>query len=415
MTKSKNKVDSLLFYLLWLYLLLPKAAQLLFAAFYIVYLFFLFFRIIKVDKVAKLMWALAVIHFFAIGVNIIYRNPDADRVMAAINTMLLWVIAPLYYIYYKYYFAGDSKKIGMACCLNLSILVVLGCISLNLFYISGMSSFSVGGKTLFETTYLNTTAVIRFRGLLDYSNMTVFLVIIMFIGSMQFMRKSTGFSIWIILASIFCILIIHSRSGYVMFFLSLGWYLFSKIPKNKKNIAMLVIGIFLIGVLTIFWDSIINFIFDVIIYGNLSSNNLRIEIIITSIRRTLAESPLWGLGIKEYLYDGFPLGSHSTYVGFFYKTGIIGLIIGITIFVVANYRVVKHGRKGIKIELYFFLFSLIILFAIEDVDGTNWSIFLYFSMLALLSRKISEKSKSTRKTNIGQKFCANASSRLEQK
>ena len=178
---------------------------------------------------------------------------------------------------------------------------------------------------------------------------------------------------------------------------------------------MLVIGIFLIGVLTIFWDSIINFIFDVIIYGNLSSNNLRIEIIITSIRRTLAESPLWGLGIKEYLYDGFPLGSHSTYVGFFYKTGIIGLIIGITIFVVANYRVVKHGRKGIKIELYFFLFSLIILFAIEDVDGTNWSIFLYFSMLALLSRKISEKSKSTRKTNIGQKFCANASSRLEQK
>ena len=86
------------------------------------------------------------------------------------------------------------------------------------------------------------------------------------------------------------------------------------------------------------------------------SNATRGNIYSASIEKAFAESPLIGMGIKDLSpYDLIPYGSHSTYVGFFYKTGIIGLIIGTVLVLYLNYEIYKQSRFIQSGRLTFFL------------------------------------------------------------
>ena len=124
----------------------------------------------------------------------------------------------------------------------------------------------------------------------------------------------------------------------------------------------------------------------------------RIDLIITTIKVTIKENPIFGIGVKrvfrpEEAYVAY-LGSHSTYVGFFYKTGMIGFLIGLLIFYHFNRPILRYYRSSIFVkQIIGFILAFIILFGIEDIDGTNWSIIAYFLSMVLLSEYIGESQK----------------------
>lgn len=67
------------------------------------------------------------------------------------------------------------------------------------------------------------------------------------------------------------------------------------------------------------------------ILARAGSNHTRIQIYLESIKLAFENSPVWGMGIKHISETGYPLGSHSTYIGVFYKTGVTGTLLFVCI------------------------------------------------------------------------------------
>lgn len=92
------------------------------------------------------------------------------------------------------------------------------------------------------------------------------------------------------------------------------------------------------------------------------SNSMRFMLYKKSFERMLVNNPLLGMGIKDLYKDTiYPYGSHSSYVGYFYKTGLIGG----SIYLLAVCEFIKKMAKWRKnfIRLYVFLLC-------------NWALFM---------------------------------------
>ena len=105
---------------------------------------------------------------------------------------------------------------------------------------------------------------------------------------------------------------------------------------------------------------------------------MRSAIYSLSINRTIDDSLLIGNGIKE-IFNGYPLGSHSTFIGFFYKTGLIGTIVAITAFALLYIEFYRILRQEEKVIYLISAFCVLIFMMTEDLDGANWLLALYFS------------------------------------
>lgn len=198
----------------------------------------------------------------------------------------------------------------------------------------------------------------------------------------------------VVLMSAFEVFLIHSRSGVVLFTASIIFCYFELLSKKYKK-QIIAIGILIGGIIILFgFSHLYNVFVYKIINGNESSNGARILLLGTSVNEVWKMSPIWGMGIKRFLHEGYPLGSHSTYVGFFYKTGFLGLIIGAYIFIESNCFILKRIRKSHYIKsISLFIVSLIVLFALEDVDGANWCIIVYFTLLITIANTVGMRCK----------------------
>lgn len=386
LSKWLPPIEYWIFGLLWLVILLPKYIQLAFFAGMAVLLLCKNGFNLKMNSVSAAMLLLFAVHIFAIVYDLVVLDGPRDRLAAAINTTLLWPITAIYYAYYSSRKALDMDVVGRCCCFNLLVMSVFAVITVYLFYIRGIGYYSIFGKTLYETTFLSGRATTKFFGLNDYSNMNLFYLMLNTTLVLPYLRRK---KLWMQLVMLgiatFEVFLINSRAGMILFTLSLAFSfleLFTS-ARYRKALFFLAIMLVLAAIIAIFpmlWQLFL----DKIIYGNTSSTGFRISILTESIREAWQKSPIWGMGIKRYFAEGYPLGSHSTYVGFFYKTGFIGLVLGLFIFFKANFQVLRHIFSKARVRLVaMFLLSFVVLFAIEDVDGTNWSSILYFSSLAL--------------------------------
>lgn len=388
LSKWHLPIEYWIFGLLWLVILLPKYIQLAFFGGIAVLLLCKNGFSLKMNTVSAAMLLLFAVHIFAIAYDLAVLNGPRDRFAAAINTAILWPIAAIYYAYYSNRKTLDMDIVGGCCCFNLLAMSFFAVLTVYLFYIKGVGYYSIFGKTLYETTYLSGKITTKFFGLNDYSNMNLFYLMLNTTLALPYLRKK---KVWIQLIILgiasFEVLLINSRAGMILFTLALLFALLELlIPiRYRKAVFFLTMGLVLVGAVMIFpklWQMFL----DKIIYGNTSSTGFRVSILTESIREAWEMSPIWGMGIKRYFAEGYPLGSHSTYVGFFYKTGFIGLILGMFVFVKTNWQVLRRIFSDGKIRLVaMFLLSFAVLFAIEDVDGTNWSAMLYFSALAILA------------------------------
>lgn len=387
LSKWIPKPEYWIFWLLWLIILLPKYIQLaVFCGIAVLLLLQRDFRL-KMNYVSAAMLLLFAVHLFSIVYCLAVLDGPKDRLPAAINTAILWPIAAIYYAHYANRKKLDMDTIGRCCCFNLLVMGAFAVLTVYLFYVKGYGYYSLLGKTLYETTFLSGRATTKFFGLNDYSNMNLFYLMLMVTMSLPYLRKK---KIWVQLVILGLasveIFLINSRAGMILFTLSLVCsFLELFVAKRYRNaLFFLALVCAFAGTIALF-PELWQLLRDKIIYGNESSTGFRVAILTQSIRESWEMSPIWGMGIKRYFAEGYPLGSHSSYVGFFYKTGFIGLILGMASFAIANWKVLRRVPSCDSIRLVaMFLLSFMVLFAIEDVDGTNWSPMLYFACLAIL-------------------------------
>lgn len=392
--KEIFKVEYIIFTFLWPLLIMPKTISL--GTFLLIGLVLCYKNKSKllIDKITITMWVMCTIHIISIMHNAMFLNSDTSRIPAAINTALLWFVAGLFYSVYRCIGTKlNIDTIGYICCINIVVLFVLGIFTAYLWFVRGELNYVIFGRALFDTTYLDGEAGTKFIGLNEFSNMNLFFVMLMVMLSYTYLKKRkliTKTAI-LVMASI-CVLLIHSRSGYVLFAISIFYMYYGFVPRKYKKVLLFVVILMTGVVFSLEFRELYLLFNNKILNGNVSSNNFRLLLLTTSWQEALEKSPIIGMGIKRYLFEGYPLGSHSTYIGFFYKTGIVGLILGLFVIIKLNYNVCKRIVCNTDFKpMLVFLISFIVLFAIEDVDGANWSIVLYFTSLALLYSNNYEK------------------------
>ena len=394
--KNLHKLDEkyIVFKYLWLMIAFPKPVQLAILLMITILLLKRTRFQVKLDNIGKLILLLASVHAFAIFYDLAVIADDFNRLPAAINTLALWPLSAIYYSYYKKYGDEiDTVKLGKYCWFNVLVNGILGILSAYLYYLRHIPGVIILGKNLYGTTYLEGDPTTKFIGLNDFSNINLFYIMIMFCLSIPYLyTKKKSFRIFTVLLASFSVFMIHSRAGMVLYTFSLCMYLYEIIPsKRYRRVIMLFMIMFIGLILSLDFNTLFTKFSNRIIYGNVSSTTYRVSLQMDTIRLTLQQSPIWGLGIKRVYRPGEAFvayfGSHSSYVGFFYKTGFIGLIIGLSIVFLLNKNALRYRKYSAFIRwVFWFFICFVVLFGIEDIDGTNWSIIIYFSTLAILYR-----------------------------
>ena len=92
----------------------------------------------------------------------------------------------------------------------------------------------------------------------------------------------------------------------------------------------------------------------------------------------------------------YPLGSHSSYVGFFYKTGLLGLgCILFALFKLIKAVFLKHFKKNMLFLLG--VGAILLAMALEDIDGADWLLVLFMTIngIYLCEHDLSQTQKSS--------------------
>ncbi len=388
MKEGKLRIEYAVFQFLWLIVMLPKPVQLL--ALYAILFVMLHrsgWRCLK-NPVSLGMLILMGVHLFAIAFNLLVLDTDEGRFTAAMNTLLLWPLGAGYYACYLYV-KPDLEQIGRYCCFNLLVLFLEAVAAAVLYRLTGLDEIWIGDKALYSWVQFNDVKTTRFIGFNDFSNMNMIYAMLMFMLSLAYLRYQR--LTWRLVATamfLFVIWQIRSRSGLLLAGGSLVMCVVEWIPRRyrKLTVCLAVVGGLAVGVLL--FGKLLDILLNRIIFRNASSNGLRLLIWRTSLEEVWNLSPLWGMGIKRIFITGYPLGSHSTYLGFFYKTGILGTAVGLFTILRANWSVFRNLKRSPYLRMVsLFLLSFVILLVLEDIDGSNWFMVLYFSTLALLSRR----------------------------
>jgi hypothetical protein len=379
----------LLFQYLWILVLCPKELQFFLLLIYVILINTDDLHRLKYypDTLFVLMLSFSVIHMFSIIINAIFCQTEPVRIAAAFNTALIWIIAAFAYSYFK----NHKVKLERICrlsCINLLILIGLACLSLICFYILKNSDTSIFGIDLYGIDWFKGKPHLRFKGGMEYNNLVVILYVLLLPLAFSYLKqKSRVFSFAFLLASFIPVILSLSRSGYLI--ISTAYLLVFLLCKGHKRKDYLLLAVFIVvflGLLFMYAENIKD-IMESLIFARTGSNHTRMQIYFESVGLTLKNSPIWGMGIKHISESGYPLGSHSTYIGVFYKTGIGGTFVFAGILTgILKILLSRKENKTIRAEAIF-IFMLFLEFLFEDMDGADWVIVLLFSVIGIIGYK----------------------------
>lgn len=400
--KTQFNADLILFYFIWPIIIAPKEIQFIILA---AILFDLLRRHkLYFDSLSYFIAVFITIYLISIVYNLIVNSYELDRIFATFNTFSIWFFSLLYYLVFKtsHLNIDTLKKVSF---INYCILIVLWMFSL-LIYIFPNLPFTLFNRNLYYTEWFSNREVIRFVGFMEYPNLiTMFFMFFYPLYILYILNfKNKPIKIFFILVGILPILTTFSRSGYLViltYLLVISAIYMYRAWNKKLFIAFVSISVASIIYILIYtnFSKDIFFVLQELLYARQGSNDSRTYLITESIRVTLESSPLIGMGIKITSSIGYPLGSHSTFVGFFYKTGIFGLITGSIIFLIIITKILFSKGSLDNTIIKFSLLLMIPLFVIEDIDGSNWLIIVYFIFIAVFinSKKLIEKEVQLRK------------------
>lgn len=385
------KSELVLFYLLWPIIISPKEVQFILIGSMLIYL--LSKSKLRFDSISYFLIFFLIIYLFSIVYNLINYSFEMERILATINTFSIWLIALFYYLLYKDNEVSIQtlKKIVFV---NYSILIIIWCFSKVYYVLTGEKNVNLIGNVLYYSEWFNQTEVVRFGGLMEYPNLII--MFFMFFYPLYCMHiisfKNNFVRVVLIGIGLLPIITTYSRSGYVVIAIGLLVYSLMFLYKNL-NIRMFVFLFCIVGSLltfTLAYTDVLENLFEVqdkLLNAREGSNDSRTFLMKESIRMALENSPLIGMGIKDRSIIGYPLGSHSTFVGFIYKTGFVGFIVGTLIFLVISLKMLllKAPMKQMLLYVFILVFPLILVF--EDLDGANWLIVFYFIFVGLFFNK----------------------------
>ncbi len=371
---NNNKYKSGEYYIfkyLWLIALCPKVIQ--FFILGAISIGILKLQIGKNDRVFSAFMIYVICHILSIFLNGLVGTFDVMRMIAAMNTALIWIIAIQYYGYYKRHDV-DIIKVSKYMMFNVIILIMAGITGFILYDQFGVTSVTFAGRNLMSRDYLLGVESVRLVAFLEHSNLVNMLFYMCFPISLIYIRsanKSKQYLYYLI--SLFPVYLSKSRTAIIISTILTIISIYTNLKEKKKKILVIIGSLILLIVLFGTTDYVAQ-IYQAtlnLINGRSNSTNTRLIIYMTSIEAVLKNNLLLGMGIKIMRGD-YPLGSHSTYLGVFYKTGVLGsLFFLLGLFnMIGRYIRLYLNYKNIRHILIYYIFMFINI-AVIDIDGAN--------------------------------------------
>lgn len=386
---NKSEIIYYLFYCFWIIVLLPKPAQLV-----ILFTVSLYLTSLKNEKKGDWFINTQYLVLAIYGISIIYNlfisDHDIVRVFAAFNTFMITFTALMLYRVYSSV-EIDGRRIGKSCLINLGILALI----LFIYIISpNKEGLSILGHAISVDDFYNEETT-RFIGFFSYSNLLCLYLLISFPYIIEYLKDKKRlflYSIGIILLNFLFSYYANSRSGQLIIIMLLCGYVFTyiltkiKIEQRKIFVIIVITLVLIIGILS--WQYVYFKLSDMLL-ARAGSNLSRLTIYESSIKLVLERSPVIGMGIKDMLSTlPYPYGSHSSYIGYFYKAGILGGIIYLCSFMVYAYKLFKWKKRDIgDYTLFICIMLMLIWMILEDLDGANWGICYAFILMGYTSDK----------------------------
>lgn len=378
-----------LFKYFWVLVILPKVVQMACLGALLLVIWFYSFKEKPLDKFTIMQLFFLGIYGVSVVVNTLTGSHETSRILAAVNTWLITAVALGLYHFYRQSDV-DLDRVGKYCLCNLLILVLLWIVYK---LTHGTRAFAILGHTLMGDDWVNGLYTPRFFGYMDYANLLVFSVLFFYPLAMLFLRGKRILPLLLTVVLYPVVDSTNSRTGVVLYLLLLMAYAlfefqtgFFRLYRRQKYLLFFFA---LLGVLAVvlLCSGKIAQIVGSILNKREGSNNMRVLIYTQSITTMLEHSPVIGIGIKDMLGE-YPLGSHSTYIGVFYKAGILGGLIYLCAIIYMAIKIIlgkDMNRHAVTAKIC--LAAALLLMALEDVDGANWCICVFYILLALLQNK----------------------------
>ena len=314
------------------------------------------------DDFFRLWFVVFAIYALSIMINLIVSNHQTSRVLATLNTLIISLVALQYYALFSR-IEIDTKKIGQYALWNMLILLCFLGIYL---FISNWKNITFFGYSLSAVDTIK-GANGRFVGFFAYVNLVTLFSIVMLPFAIEYLnQKSKIYSFFVLVINLLFSYFARSRSGQLIILLIIALYTFDflklKIQKKSRRLFVAVTGLLICVIGLALWPVIYAKLQGVFL-SRAESNSMRFMLYKKSFERMLVNNPLLGMGIKDLYQDTiYPYGSHSSYIGYFYKTGLIGG----SIYLLAVCEFIKKMAKWRKknfIRLYVFLLC-------------NWTLFM---------------------------------------
>lgn len=388
----------------WIIAVLPKVLQLVCLGGFMCLAVLRSDRKLRPDRFVLLQALCLMIYALSIVVNAILGQHALSRVFAAANTWAINLVALALYAFYRN-MALDYRRIGKYALINLLILIGLWLV----FEITDGAKLMFWGRKLSDDDWINGLLDMRFMGFLDYSNLVVFCILFFYPLALRYLADRPLLSLGLTLVLFPVVSATNSRTGLVLvavLFLAYALFVlqktFFRIYRKYRPHTIILCCALVVVVGVAAFDMAVGLL-QKFISLRAGSNNMRIFIYTESLSKMLAESPIIGIGIKDLLAfraDGYAmqyyaLGSHSTYLGMFYKIGLLGGILYLLSLIAVFVPILKSRDKdNHMLMLKVCVLGTALMMVLEDIDGSNWSICLFYLLLAFLRNPRWEEEKT---------------------
>ena len=382
---------------LWILVLLPKEAQFVAYTAIVIWYSVRNRKLIRLNRVTACFLAYAGIHLISIIIAVAVRDYPIVRIAAAINTCGIWLLAIWITGIISESEEIDLDRIGRYCTINLSILFMVFIITFffpDIYIINGMER-----RLTWTWDLLSSGETTRFIGLFEYPALVSFFTLLQFPYAFRYLSESRHkwsclILIPMVLAPVF---MTYSRMGILvngmMAFAAVNYFILKNGVRPKRLLVIYgILLLLLIVCIVIKMDEGMALIYN-ILHVRPGSNSDRMRIYKETVNRISETSWIVGAGIKEMNSAGvYPLGSHCTYLGIIFKSGILG---GIWFTAGLAGTIVNAVRKPEKLHDLFDLMMLVMLALVmifcvlDDIDGADWLLVMTMGLItAWLSKGI---------------------------
>lgn len=284
----------------------------------------------------------------------------------------------------------DVLKAGKYCFYNMLILTAI-------YFgakVSGIYSvnYGVASRELMTIDWINGMQTYRFTGMMEYSVLVaVFGLVLLPLSVIYLVNQKERLLVFpYLILSFYVIAKSNSRMGMLLVaaevMLSLLHFLWNTKYISKKARLGMYTAVFFCGIAGMFvLYPVVLYLFEKLFLMRGGSNSQRFYIYSESIKATLQNPIILGRGVKDMIGD-YPLGSHCTYIGLFYKTGILGTpfaMLGFFFLFKDHIKQFKITKNKKVLYLIFSQLLMMVFFVTEDLDGANWLIALFFLINAV--------------------------------